>query len=533
VLCFLGLLLIAVGSLASTNYLNSSGSVHDLSPATTPPYAIGVVTKLPTGANYPVDSEYPTGPLFVRMRVVNSGNSWSSPGLNAQQALAMITQTKPQVLERMTSGLINTKWDVPVCSGCSAMTYGQFLNQSMKDCQCYITPRIDINETWDSGTFLTDAQSILNTPVSPKFSILSIDDWETFCGKNNCSCALDKQIFQPLYAMGWKGVGVLNAGAPYYGTCGWATYVDFDISSNWAINLGYLSTIKDDLTVQKILLYAPDFPTEAQNLQGTCTSSSGNQFHGCDEIANVVTSAAEQQAKDGYTYAYPLEQTFWDVNQMYLSNGTSIYNVMLNLMNQYNRAPAQTTTQTSTAQSTTSSHTTTSSTSTQSGTQTSTRTLFSTTVLTRTESTTVTSYKTESYVTSIQGQNTSTTDTVVENTTLTYPVTLTVTSKLQRSVGTTGADVSTTQTAISDTAQSTAVSSSGSNSNNGSSNIGYSGALVTQLKVERVQKVATTMAFGTTSLVFLAGLFPLSYMLGKSKKVRHYARWKSQRYQRC
>lgn len=300
-------------------------------------YAIGVVTQLPVGANYPLYSEYPSGSLFVRMRISDTGISWTSPNENAQQILSMISQLHPQVLERMTAGPFNTNWDVPVCSGCQPMKYGQFLNASMDACQCYIIPRLDINDTWDEGTFLTDAKSILSESVYPRFSMLSIDNWGPFCSMHGCGCVFDQQVFQNLYAMGWRGVGVLADGGDYVNTCGWATFVDFGISVNgWQINPKLFASIKEDQTVQKILLYAPDFPTPAQALQSTCASSTGSTYYGCDQVAAVITYAAENQALLGYSYVYPIEQTNWDATRMLTSNNTSIYDVILNLTKDYN-----------------------------------------------------------------------------------------------------------------------------------------------------------------------------------------------------
>jgi hypothetical protein len=133
--------------------------------------------------------------------------------------------------------------------------------------------------------------------------------------------------------MGWKGVGVLNAGVPYYGTCGWATYVDFDVTqSNWSINQNLWTSIKSDSTVQKILYYDPDFPGQAQSLLATCDPY-------CDKASSVMEQAASDQLTYRITYVYPIVQNFWDTTSMLLSNGTSIYQIQQNLMNAYNNQP--------------------------------------------------------------------------------------------------------------------------------------------------------------------------------------------------
>ena len=295
-------------------------------------YAIGVVGTPPAGANYPAGAEYPTGPVFARFRVFDT--SWTSPQYDAQQVLAMITQLHPAVLERMTTETIDPSASVPVCGGCQPMTYGQFLNASMAACGCYIIPRLDVNATWPAGTFLSAAKEILDTPVSPRFTILSVDNWGSFCLKTaDCTCSLDQQIFQPLYAMGWKGVGVLNAAPSYYSTCGWATYDDFDANSTETVVQSQLNAIKDDHTVQKILLYDPDFPGSAQNFLSQCNPT-------CDAAISRLQTAVSQQSTQGYSYVYPIEQDFWDANQIKTSTsgvfgGQTLYEIFQGWMQKY------------------------------------------------------------------------------------------------------------------------------------------------------------------------------------------------------
>lgn len=264
------------------------------------------------------------------------GDQWTSPQYTANQILSMISQLKPNVLERMTTDSIDANLQVPVCSGCAPMDYLQFLNNATAACGCYIIPRLNINTSvWESGAFLSTAKEILQTPVNPSFTILSVDNWGTFCQENSCTCSLDQQIFQPLYQMGWRGVGVLNAAGPYFGTCGWSTYTAFDANGNtWTVNQNLLSSIQSDKTQQKILLYDPDFPGQAQKWLAQCNPT-------CDSPISALQQAISQQSAMGYTYVYPVEQTFWDANQITTSssgqyNGQTLFQIFENWMNQYN-----------------------------------------------------------------------------------------------------------------------------------------------------------------------------------------------------
>jgi hypothetical protein len=310
------------------------------------PLAFGNVTTLPPRANYSLGSIYPTAQKIIRIRVVDTqGYSatemrWTSPNENAPQILSLISQTRAQALERMTAGVFNWTFQVPVCSGCAPMSYGQFLNASMGACQCYIIPRLDLQIAASQGlsTFLSEARYLLTVPVYPRFQILSIDNWGSYCNVNYCGCSFAQSVFQPLYAMGWKGIGVLNGLPPYHPTCGWATYVTIDINkTTWQINTSFIDSVKADPTVQRILLYDPDFAGQALALQSTCGSGSNTTtLQGCNYLASAITYAAEEQSLYGYTYVYVIEQTWWDSTRMFISNGSSIYDVQLALLSKYN-----------------------------------------------------------------------------------------------------------------------------------------------------------------------------------------------------
>lgn len=333
------ILLISVGYSAYQSTLAKQTTVPVLTTFTTPPsftLAIGTVSQLPKGANYSLGAEYPDASRIIRIRVIDatgysiSSMSWDSP-LNAQQILFLINQLHPQVLERMTAGIFNWSAPVSVCSTCLSMDYGQFLNASMDVCGCYIVPRLNIVGV-STPTFLSEARYLLTVPIFPRFQMLSIDNWASYCASNssNCGCAQDQSIFQALYQMGWKGIGVLNAGPPYYGTCGWATFVDFDTTTDsWTVNQSFYDSIKADTTVQKILYYDPDFPGQAQTLLASCNSS-------CNQVASVVESAAMQQSSYGITYVYPIVQNFWDATAIRVTNGTSLYKIEENLLDTYN-----------------------------------------------------------------------------------------------------------------------------------------------------------------------------------------------------
>lgn len=330
--------------------------------------------------------------------------------------------------------------------------------------------------------FACQALEIYNAPISPHLEILSIDDWGSDCANDpnfNCTnCAWDATVFAPLYAMGWKGIGVLNGVPPYFPTCGWTTYREFDIQkSNWEINATFLNEAKADVTNQRILLYDPDFSGQAEALQSTCASNSTSggitTYQGCDEVGDAVTYAAANQAAYGYTYVYPVEQTFWDTTRMHLSNGSSIYSVMLNLMNTYN--PSGSSTATTTASSTTRS---------------------SSSSMTHT-------------VSSSQSSSDTRTDSTSSATSSDHSSTADSSSTLSQLAPSSTFSSSPSNSALLSTA---IVTTSAGVSNSSAGNVSNS------MDAAKIHAVAATMGAGAGAMVFLGGLFPLSYILSKQGK---------------
>src|SRR5438445_160338 len=77
------------------------------------------------------------------------------------------------------SWVLDSNPAVPVASGSPPMTVGEFLNASMRACNCYIIPGVSLNQ-YDQGTFFTTARALLALPVYPKMVYLSLDKWHDF-----------------------------------------------------------------------------------------------------------------------------------------------------------------------------------------------------------------------------------------------------------------------------------------------------------------------------------------------------------------
>jgi hypothetical protein len=250
------------------------------------------------------------------------------PGYNAQQVLQMISDLKPDVLERFVTGAQNLSAPVPVAAGAPPMTAGEFLNASTKACNCYVIPRISLNE-YDKGTLFQTSESLLSLAIQPTMVYLSLDDWTPFVTTH--TPAQIEGMFQELYAQGWHGIGVNDCGGVHT-TYGYATFADFCIdSSNWMPNGAALSTLKSEPSIKLYLLYI-DFPQPMQKFMQLPV----------DEQASVLANnIGPAQSRQGFVFVYPIVQDFWDSNNQVTSasgpyHGETLYVLMKGLMNQYN-----------------------------------------------------------------------------------------------------------------------------------------------------------------------------------------------------
>jgi len=208
------------------------------------------------------------------------------------------------------------------------MTVGEFLNASMRACNCYIISGASLNE-YDEGTFFATAKSLLSLPIDPPVKYLSLDNWHPF-STNHVSDQV-KGMFLQLYAQGWEGIGV-NACGGYFSSYGYATFSDICIrTTDWQPDTARLSSIRTEANIKLVFLYI-DFPKEMQRFAALSP----------DQEAQVLTdNIASAQSSDGFYFVYPIVQSFWDSNNQTTSSsgpyrGESIYAAMLQLMQQHN-----------------------------------------------------------------------------------------------------------------------------------------------------------------------------------------------------
>jgi hypothetical protein len=240
---------------------------------------------------------------YIRIRPLNDKSVWdlnlaggAPQNWNAQQVLALISDLKPDVLQRYITGAQNPDALVPVASGSLPMTAKDFLQASVDANKSVLIPRISLDE-YDAGTFFQTSMNLLNFPLEPPMRYLSLDNWHPFS-----SAHTKPQItgmFQQLYGQGWWEIGVNDAGGyfPDYGYAYWAD-VNTDLTT-YLPRTDDLSQAQSETNLKRFFAII-DFPNTMRQFQALSP----------DTQADVLTSLASNQSNYNYTLLYNILQGF-------------------------------------------------------------------------------------------------------------------------------------------------------------------------------------------------------------------------------
>ncbi len=164
-------------------------------------------------------------PLDTQYTNCNSA-CWVLPGYSPEEILGQLRQLKPTVLERYTSGPIDSSYNLP--GGINVVT---FLDQSEQACSCTIWPRVQLNPSPNGIQALESvAENLLDLRVSPQFKILAIDLWSS--SAPSYTKAQLSSMFDTLKAQGWKGFDVNECGG-YVDSYGYAEFGDVCIGGDF------------------------------------------------------------------------------------------------------------------------------------------------------------------------------------------------------------------------------------------------------------------------------------------------------------
>jgi hypothetical protein len=427
-------------------------------------------------------------PLYMRLRPLDTQYTscrdacWVLPQYDAQQIISMISSLRPTVLERYTSGVINPSLAVPVCSGCAPMNAGEFLNASMATCQCAIWPRLALPANGNLSNFEAQAQSLMNLPIFPKFTVLAIDLWSSSAPTYTKSQIIS--MFQALESQGWTAFDLNDCGG-YVPAYGYMTYGDVCLDTGtWqepAQNV--LSQMRTD-NVQPLLYI--DFPSLiCKFITEQTTAQQFNDWKGM----------AANQASQGYALIYMVVQPlpegncpastsgYYDSND--ISSGGQTQTQLFESLSSGANTTSSSTTDSSSTRLRTSSTSTSQSSTTSNPTTTSTLSVSSSTTLS-------TGTSSSSLTTSSAVSTRSTVMNTRASTTITRAVT-------KSSAGTSSSSLSTSE------------STSSISRTPSSQVLGQQAA--------RTKTAAVAMGAGTGAVVFLAGLFPLSYLFTNGVKL--------------
>lgn len=294
--------------------------------------AKGTLEKIPDG-------------IYIRIRSLSNRGKrgqaahWDPTNYNAQQILTLITDLKPNVLERYTDGRLDPEAPVPVALGQAPMNVRKFLDASMRAGApgCIITPRLTLEE-YDKGTLFSTAQNLYDFPISPPMRILSLDNWSAFSDSHTPEQI--RELFTKLKAQGWQYFAVNMVGG-LRSSQGFAAIAEFGIKRELGFtpNLDKLQRMKADPAIKKHLLYI-DFPSQARDFMKLTP----------DERADtLVNKIAAVQQKEGFTFVWPILQGEWDSTRISTTrdgrySGSSLFEVMKKAVSKYpppsgNRTP--------------------------------------------------------------------------------------------------------------------------------------------------------------------------------------------------
>lgn len=297
------------------------------------------LTEVPAWALGPVETAKVQSPgkagipegIQIRIRTLSNRGQrsrpakWDSEQYNAQDILEMISELRPQVLERYTDGPIDPEYQVPVAPGQPPMTALEFLNASVKAGApgCIITPRVSLKD-YEKGTFFETAQSLFDLPVTPRMRILSVDNWGDF-HKAGHSLEEVREMFEKLRAQGWEHIAVNMVGG-VHDPLGYPSFAEFGVlkDEGFVPDFEKLDRMKALGYLEKQLLYI-DFPGQVVKFKAD---------FGPDERADhLVNVLGGQQKAKGYIFVWPILQGPWDSKDLFTTaegkyRGASLYEVM-------------------------------------------------------------------------------------------------------------------------------------------------------------------------------------------------------------
>lgn len=278
------------------------------------------------------------------IRLIALGSPFSSPhwmltkdrGLSkdytAQDVLEMITELKPDCLERFITGYYNPEDLVPVREGYPEMTILEFLNAAILagSEKCHIVPKLNLRWlAWGrEDYFWKSAQALYDLPLVRPIRNINLDVWDIYCNEIHTTSGQRAELFKRLREIGYVEIGVNMTGL-YRENDPQIDYASFNIDKQtWEIKSDVIQTLKRYPNIKRLYLYI-DYP-------GTMDVF---RLNSPDRQAEIYyENIFPNQEKKGFTYVYPIIQDSWDANTSITTKngpykGKTMYEISKELLN--------------------------------------------------------------------------------------------------------------------------------------------------------------------------------------------------------
>jgi hypothetical protein len=253
-------------------------------------------------------------------------STWMFDDYTAQDILKIISNLKPDGLERFITGKQDPNKEVPVDEGEAPMTVLEFLNAAIEagSSDCIIIPKLNLK--WNEEYFFEAAQNLYDLPLKKPIRNINLDCWPDYWQNHDENSI--KQMLQKLKDIGFEVIGINMTGG-YHEAYGYADYMDFNINTNtWTVNTNTLDKLKADTSLSKYFMYI-DYPGAMSRFEAN---------NSVDEQADILKyNIFPYQEIDRFTFVYPILQDDWDATQVFTSStgsyaGISIFEVIKNLI---------------------------------------------------------------------------------------------------------------------------------------------------------------------------------------------------------
>jgi len=151
--------------------------------------------------------------IYVRITPMDSRKGvgqtavWVRKQHTAQSILKMISELKPDVINRFTTGKQNPAYQVP---GSPSMNLIEFYNAAAAAGApgCMLTAKVHLNDIWSDDYRMAAARNLRDLPITPRMTALDLDTYFDGGGPQE-----HKRILQQFKNMGYTDLG-FNMGAP-------------------------------------------------------------------------------------------------------------------------------------------------------------------------------------------------------------------------------------------------------------------------------------------------------------------------------